>query len=76
MIERRPFGRTNHSSTVTLFGAAALARASQAAAQLFEATVRLPTGLSLRPALLPWALGTAAVITYSSSLAITSSGRA
>jgi len=30
MIERRPFGRTNHSSTVTLFGAAALARASQA----------------------------------------------
>ena len=30
MIERRQFGRTNHSSTVTLFGAAALARASQA----------------------------------------------
>src|SRR3990172_3514727 len=30
MIERRPFGRTDHSSTVTLFGAAALARASQA----------------------------------------------
>src|SRR2546427_10792 len=30
MIERRPFGRTGHSSTVTLFGAAALARASQA----------------------------------------------
>ena len=29
MIERRPFGRTGHSSTVTLFGAAALARASQ-----------------------------------------------
>ena len=29
MIERRPFGPTGHSSTVTLFGAAALARASQ-----------------------------------------------
>ena len=30
MIERRPFGRTGHLSSVTLFGAAALARASQA----------------------------------------------
>jgi aryl-alcohol dehydrogenase-like predicted oxidoreductase len=29
MIERRPFGRTGHLSTVTLFGAAALAQASQ-----------------------------------------------
>ena len=29
MIERRPFGRTGHPSTVTLFGGAALARASQ-----------------------------------------------
>ena len=29
MIERRPFGRTGHHSTVTLFGGAALARASQ-----------------------------------------------
>jgi aryl-alcohol dehydrogenase-like predicted oxidoreductase len=29
MIERRQFGRTGHLSTVTLFGAAALARASQ-----------------------------------------------
>jgi len=29
MIERRPFGRTGHDSSVTLFGAAALARASQ-----------------------------------------------
>ena len=29
MIERRPFGRTGHQSTVTLFGAAALARVSQ-----------------------------------------------
>jgi aryl-alcohol dehydrogenase-like predicted oxidoreductase len=29
MIERRPFGRTGHASTVTLFGAAALARARQ-----------------------------------------------
>ena len=30
MIERRPFGRTGHASSVTLFGAAALSRASQA----------------------------------------------
>ncbi|HSB41850.1 MAG TPA: aldo/keto reductase [Methylomirabilota bacterium] len=29
MIECRPFGRTGHQSTVTIFGAAALARASQ-----------------------------------------------
>src|ERR687888_1313191 len=29
MIERRPFGRTGHPSTVTLFGGAALAQASQ-----------------------------------------------
>lgn len=32
MIERRPFGRTGHLSTVTLFGGAALAQASQAEA--------------------------------------------
>jgi aryl-alcohol dehydrogenase-like predicted oxidoreductase len=32
MIERRPFGRTGHLSTATLFGAAALAQASQAEA--------------------------------------------
>ena len=32
MILRRPFGRTGHASTVTLFGGAALARASQAEA--------------------------------------------
>jgi len=32
MIEQRPFGRTDHSSTVTLFGGAALAQVSQAAA--------------------------------------------
>lgn len=32
MIQRRPFGRTGHLSTVTLFGGAALARASQAEA--------------------------------------------
>jgi len=32
MIEQRPFGRTGHLSTVTLFGAAALSRASQAEA--------------------------------------------
>ncbi len=30
MIERRPFGRTGHLSTVTVFGGAALAQASQA----------------------------------------------
>src|SRR5258707_13077623 len=29
MIQRRPFGRTGHLSSATLFGAAALARASQ-----------------------------------------------
>ncbi|MBM3217601.1 MAG: aldo/keto reductase [Candidatus Rokubacteria bacterium] len=32
MIEKRPFGRTGHHSTVTLFGAAALARVDQDAA--------------------------------------------
>jgi aryl-alcohol dehydrogenase-like predicted oxidoreductase len=32
MIEKRPFGRTGHPSTVTLFGAAALSRATQAEA--------------------------------------------
>jgi aryl-alcohol dehydrogenase-like predicted oxidoreductase len=32
MIERRPFGRTGHLSSATLFGAAALARAGQAEA--------------------------------------------
>jgi aryl-alcohol dehydrogenase-like predicted oxidoreductase len=32
MIERRPFGRTGHRSTATLFGAAALSRATQAEA--------------------------------------------
>ncbi len=31
-IEKRPFGRTGHHSTVTLFGAAALARVDQAVA--------------------------------------------
>ena len=30
MIEKRPFGRTGHNSTVMLFGAAALARVNQA----------------------------------------------
>ncbi len=30
MIEKRPFGRSGHMSTVTLFGAAALGRVSQA----------------------------------------------
>ncbi len=33
MIERRAFGRTGHASTVTLFGGAALARASEAEAE-------------------------------------------
>lgn len=32
MIEKRPLGRTGHMSTVTLFGAAALSRATQAEA--------------------------------------------
>ncbi|MDX1524355.1 MAG: aldo/keto reductase [Anaerolineae bacterium] len=32
MIEKRPFGRTGHLSTVTIFGGAALAQVSQAAA--------------------------------------------
>jgi hypothetical protein len=37
-------------------------RAAHGPAELLEATVRLPTGLSIRPALLPWALGTAAAL--------------
>lgn len=37
-------------------------RGHQGSAELFEATVRLPTSISLRPALLPWALGTAAAL--------------
>jgi hypothetical protein len=32
MIERRPFGRTGHDTTVTFFGAAALAWVDQDAA--------------------------------------------
>jgi aryl-alcohol dehydrogenase-like predicted oxidoreductase len=41
MIERRPFGRTGHQSSVTLFGAAALAQASQADAdRALEALLR------------------------------------
>src|SRR5205809_197101 len=41
MIARRPFGRTGHESSVTLFGAAALARASQADADgALEALLR------------------------------------
>jgi aryl-alcohol dehydrogenase-like predicted oxidoreductase len=41
MIERRPFGRTGHSSSATLFGAAALARATQAEAdRTFELLLR------------------------------------
>ena len=42
MIERRPFGRTGHHSTVMLFGAAALARATQAEAdRTLELLLRL-----------------------------------
>ena len=37
-------------------------RANQATAELCDATVKLPTGISIRPALLPWALGTAAAL--------------
>jgi hypothetical protein len=37
-------------------------RGHQGRAELFEATVRLSTGMALRPALLPWALGTAAAL--------------
>ncbi len=37
-------------------------RVNQTAAELCDATVKLPTGISLRPALLPWALGTAAAL--------------
>src|SRR5712671_7972807 len=40
MIERRPFGRTGHQSTVTLFGAAALAQASQADADRAREVLR------------------------------------
>jgi hypothetical protein len=39
-----------------------LFRTSGAPAELVEATVRLPGSVSLRPALLPWALGTAAAV--------------
>jgi len=41
VIERRAFGRTGHASTVTLFGGAALARASEAdAARTLEVLLR------------------------------------
>src|SRR6185436_215059 len=41
MIARRPFGRTGHQSSVTLFGAAALARATQDEAdRAFELLLR------------------------------------
>jgi hypothetical protein len=43
-------------------GGAGPFRATQATAELCDATVKLPTGISLRPALLPWALGTAAAL--------------
>jgi hypothetical protein len=43
-------------------GGAGPFRATQGTAELCDATVRLPTGISLRPALLPWALGTAAAL--------------
>jgi hypothetical protein len=37
-------------------------RAPHGPAELMDATVKLETGLGLRPALLPWALGTAAAV--------------
>jgi hypothetical protein len=37
-------------------------RASQSSAELCDATITLPTGISIRPALLPWVLGTAAAL--------------
>jgi hypothetical protein len=37
-------------------------RATHTSAELCDATVKLATGISLRPALLPWALGTAAAL--------------
>jgi hypothetical protein len=37
-------------------------RANQSPAELVDATVRLETGVALRPAILPWALGTAAAL--------------
>ena len=33
LIEKRPFGRTGHMSTVTIFGGAALIRATQKEAE-------------------------------------------
>jgi hypothetical protein len=58
-------GETVEASGVLFDPAAAGAgpfRANHASAELCDATVRLPTGISLRPALLPWALGTAAAL--------------
>ena len=46
-------------------------RGHQGSAELFEATVRLPTGIALRPALLPWALGTAAALLTAAGAAAT-----
>jgi hypothetical protein len=43
-------------------GSAGPFRATHTSAELCDATVKLPTGISLRPALLPWALGTAAAL--------------
>jgi hypothetical protein len=43
-------------------GSAGPFRVSQSTAELCDATIKLPTGISLRPALLPWALGTAAAL--------------
>jgi hypothetical protein len=43
-------------------GSAGPFRATHTSAELCDATIKLPTGISLRPALLPWALGTAAAL--------------
>jgi hypothetical protein len=46
-------------------------RAAQGPAELMDATIHLTGGLSLRPALLPWALGTAAALLGTSAAAAT-----
>jgi hypothetical protein len=45
-------------------------RGGQGPAELIEATVRLETGLSLRPTLLSWALGAAAALVGTSAAAV------
>ena len=48
-------------------GSAGPFRATHTSAELCDATIKLPTGISLRPALLPWALGTAAALLTTAS---------